>query len=442
MPIVTDSRFGSSTEKLHFAYRQNGARINSGTIIVDPWSQTTTGWRSGRQYLSEDQRYESMTGAELRANIRNEYARRFDTGHNFSSLKTSDFLMNRNTLIQSGTSSGSLVYSGPVVLDIRLAHSIYPLSDPLVNLPSPSQITKDGTQLWSMAAPTAAEAGLAAFLGELREGLPRIPGRASAHGKTLRKSGGEEYLNWKFGIKPLESDLKKLASGILDFHERVKQYQRDSGKVVRRRRHLSDTRREVDVFTGNGGDVTYLPAMISGGELSTYFYDSLGSLRIIDVVDQSVWFAGAYSYYLSEAYDFLGKMDRYAELANHALGTDFNVDTAWQLTPWSWMVDWFSDTGTFIKNIVALSNDSLVARYAYVMHRTTVTRMCAVTGMRLKPGASGPTSISAFRTIESKKRTSATPYGFGVDLSHLSVSQSAILGALGLTRSPGVLRNK
>jgi len=292
-----------------------------------------------------------------------------------------------------------------------------------------------------MAAPTAAEGNLAAFLGELREGLPRLPGRVLAKKPSL-PHGGDEYLNWKFGIQPLEGDLKKLASGILDFHKRVQQYQRDSGKIIRRRRHLSDTRREVDVFTGNGGDVTYLPAMVSGGELSTYFYDSLGSLKIIDIVDQSTWFAGSYSYYLNEAHDFLGKMDRYAELANHALGTDFNVDTAWQLTPWSWLVDWFSDANSFIKNIVALSNDSLVARYAYVMHHTKVTRMCTVTGMHLRPGASGPTSVSAFRTIESKKRTSATPYGFGVNMGTLSNTQNAILGALGLTRAPGVLRNK
>jgi len=389
--------------------------------------------------MSDDERYENMTGAELRRNISVEYAKRYDTGHDFSTSKTSDLLLVKNSLLTSSSSGSALVFRGPVIVDARLATSLYPLSDITAYVPSGSQITTDGTKLWSMAVPTAKEASLASFLGELHEGLPQIPAKL-----LLKKPGpgsaGHEFLNWKFGVQPLKSDLQKMAKGILEFHKKVEQYKRDSGQIVHRRRSFPSSKSDVEVFTGNGMDITYIPSAFGGGELMNYFYDSLGSVRVLDTVEQSTWFTGAYTYHLSEAHDFLGKMERYAQLADHALGIDFDVDTAWELTPWSWLVDWFSDANSFVKNIVAISNDNVVARYAYVMHHTMVQRTFTVTGMRLKPGASGPTSVSTLRTFESKKRTAATPYGFGINMGTLSGTQNAILGALGLTKIPGVLR--
>jgi hypothetical protein len=440
MPTVTSSRSGISAPKVNFTfdYDWTHQRISSGWLDLDPWSQTTTSWRTGRQWMSEDERYENMTGEELRANINREYARAYDTGHDFSTEKTSQTQLNKNVQMRSAAGF-QLRYTGPVVVSIDSAYSVYPLSSIKSYAPSTSQKTVDGAKLWSMAVPTATEVSLASFLGELREGLPSIPGKSSFK-KPPPNASGEEYLNWKFGIQPLKSDLQNLAKGISDFHKRVEQFKRDSGRNIRRRRHFGETRTEVDVFAGNGNDVMYIPAFQGDGRaMTTNFYDSMGSLKIIDIVEGSVSFSGAYTYYLSEAHDFLGKLERYEQLANHALGLEFDLDTAWELTPWSWLVDWFADVGTFVKNLTALSNDNVVARYAYVMHHQKVTRMFTVTGMRLKLGATGPTSASSFQTYESKTRTGATPYGFGFNMGALSLSQKAILGALGMSKSPGIL---
>jgi len=290
-----------------------------------------------------------------------------------------------------------------------------------------------------MAVPTAAEVSLAAFLGELREGLPSIPGKSTLR-KPSSKSSAEEYLNSKFGVVPLKSDLQQLAKGIIDFHKRVDQFRRDSGRNVRRRRQLSDSRL---------GTVVHAPGPASGfigiqrenlvDIFSSRFYLSSGKIDVFDIVERSTWFSGAYTYHVSEAHDFLGKLERYEQLANHALGLEFDLDTAWELTPWSWLVDWFSDAGTFIKNLTAISNDNVVARYAYVMHHVKVTRMYSVKEMTLRAGSTGPTSATAFQTFESKTRTQATPYGFGFNLGTLSLTQKAILGALGITKAPGIL---
>jgi len=385
-----------------------------------------------------------MTGEQLNREIRVEAVRPGDNGHNFSTQSTTEFQSGLNALIEQHPSSNGVSYNGPILLNLPVIKGT--LSAPSFSsyLPSPSQITVDGTKLWSQAVPTATEVGLAAFLGELREGLPSLPGKISSGGAHPSKKVGSEYLNWKFGVQPLRSDLAKLVRGISEFHKRVRQFQRDSGRQVRRRRSLGESRREVDVLTSGtatGGKV-WIPLLFGASDVfTTQLYSSPGSLSVRDIVEEETWFSGAYTYYLSEAHSFLGKLERYEELADHALGVEFDPNTAWQLTPWSWLVDWFSDAGSFIKNLTALSNDNVVARYAYVMHHRKVTRMYSVTGMRPRTGVTGPTTATAFETFESKTRTAATPYGFGLDHSAWSAGRWAILGALGMTRAPGVLRD-
>lgn len=450
MPTVTQSRSGLAAQRVKFTYKQSGATSDSGWLDLDPWSQTTTGWRTGRGFISEDQRYEDMTGTELRNNMFAEYARAYDSGHEFSTTKDSEVQVSKNITLRTDQSSAAIVYNGPMVINTTVLHSSPPPGPVSTSyLPTSSQIRVDGTKLWAHAVPVASEVSLASFLGELREGLPHLPGLSSymntqvrgskRHAKPAEKMPANEYLNWKFGVRPLQSDLQKLAKGILDFQKRVEQFRRDSGRNVRRRRSLGENRREVELGTISALSRVYIAALHGNDVFNSFYYLSPGNLTSVDVIDTNVWFSGAYTYYLSEAHDFLGKLERYGQLANHALGTEFDLDTAWELTPWSWLVDWFSDAGEFVHNLTALANDNVVARYAYVMHHTKVTRNHTVTGMRLRAGVSGPTSCSAFETKESKIRTRATPYGFGVDMGSLSLSQVAILGALGITKAPGIL---
>jgi len=292
-----------------------------------------------------------------------------------------------------------------------------------------------------MAVPTATEVSLASFLGELREGLPSLPGKSYGKRPPAHASA-EEYLNWKFGVVPLKQDLQKMTRGILDFQKRVEQFRRDSGRNVRRKRYLGESRSESEVKAPiSASGYVGIQRKNAVDVLTSDYYQSVGKISALDVVERQTWFSGAYTYHLSEAHSFLGKLARYEELANHALGLEFDLDTAWELSPWSWLVDWFSDTGTFIKNLVAISNDNVVARYAYVMHKVIVTRMYTVTGMLLRSTATGPTSVHAFETFTSKTRTPATPYGFGFNMGSLSTTQKAILGALGITKAPGVLRS-
>jgi len=179
-----------------------------------------------------------------------------------------------------------------------------------------------------------------------------------------------------------------------------------------------------------------MPAFYGIG-LQGDFYSNNPPTTVIDNYHSEAWFSGAWQYHLQDADSFLDRLYYYEQLANHLLGTRFTASTFWELTPWSWLVDWNFDIGRFFKNVDALSSDSLVLRYGYVMHRTECTRIYAKNGLVLQPGASAPISSQSYHTVSRKERLRATPYGFGIDMQALSPARIAILAALGLTKAPG-----
>lgn len=148
-------------------------------------------------------------------------------------------------------------------------------------------------------------------------------------------------------------------------------------------------------------------------------------------------------YHLDKGSNFLTKMKYHAQQANIALGTDFNVSTAWEIMPWSWLADWFSDSGDFLRNITYLASDNLVLRYGYVMHTFSETRNIVQRNITPKPLWFGiPETMTQQCVFTIKTRHRATPYGFGLDVEAFSPRQWAILAALGLTKDDKSLRRR
>jgi hypothetical protein len=118
---------------------------------------------------------------------------------------------------------------------------------------------------------------------------------------------------------------------------------------------------------------------------------------------------------------------------------ELTPEVVWSVTPWSWLIDWFTDLGSFMTNITELNGDDLVLRYGYVMCETRETYTKTV---YLKPRASStfPTAVSSSWSSTVKQRQRATPYGFGLDTGAFSSRQWSILSSLGLTRSDRSLR--
>jgi hypothetical protein len=296
---------------------------------------------------------------------------------------------------------------------------------PLAPYGSNSAMDAHGTTAISRGAPTSPSVSLYQTLGELRaEGLPRF-GLNTMKERTRRaKNAGDDYLNVQFGWMPLVSDMRGYAKLMKTSDEVIRQYKRDADRPVRRRMEMLNT---VTRSTGTGGSGVWTDPLPS-----SKFLGSGGVRRWHQEVQTRVWFSGAFIYHLPLTDSAMDKLALQVKLADRLLGISPTPDRLWELTPWSWFVDWFSNTGDILTNLRAFLFDNLVMPYGYVMQETKVTRTWTLEGAKTITGR----PITCSTTIEhlAQKRRQANPFGFGLTWDGLSPYQISILGALGLTR--------
>jgi hypothetical protein len=130
-------------------------------------------------------------------------------------------------------------------------------------------------------------------------------------------------------------------------------------------------------------------------------------------------------------------MARSALMAKKTLGLSLTPDTVWNLAPWSWAVDWFTNAGDVISNLTDWAVYGLCLRYGYIMEHTiardTYTYVGGSKGAGFKRTEYLPPPI--ILEVETKIRRKANPFGFGLTWNGLSPIQLAIAAALGITRS-------
>lgn len=468
MPIVTQSRVLPGTP-LHATYSLGGTVYSRAEDTSPAGAQTTTSFRSGSGTGYD---YDQLSGVDLYKEIRIEGARgRYDNGNEFNTVRKETDMFYTNISITYPYYGGLVEYRGPLFLGFSSLDRPLDLSSL-----SASQVTAYGSKAISRTIPTQPTAGLAAFVGELREGLPTLighqllqlgkrsfkdlggfgnkpiprdlarlsPGAKSRSGKgkvdLSTRSSGSEYLNYQFGIRPFVNDIEKMARAVLSANQTIRQYLRDSGKVVRRRIVVDETSSLSvdDAGSSNRVFISYFP---SYGDMTQNFLANNGntSMVVTTQVTTKTTFSGAYSYFLSAPDGLLGKLEEYDQLANRLLGTRLTPSVVWELTPWSWLIDWFGHVQTFLSNADALSSDNLVMRYGYVMHETHATRTVSTKPLPLSHGGELAPLIKVHTSVR-KERYRGSPYGFGVDVGALSPRRWAILGALGMTRSSKSLR--
>jgi hypothetical protein len=127
-------------------------------------------------------------------------------------------------------------------------------------------------------------------------------------------------------------------------------------------------------------------------------------------------------------------MDRAALMASKIFGLELTPEVAWNLSPWSWAADWFTNAGDVISNLTDWATDGLVLRYGYVMEHTIASNTYTFVG---KTGFSNTSVRPSPVTLvtETKRRVKANPFGFGVTWGGLSPRQLAITAALGITNA-------
>lgn len=279
-------------------------------------------------------------------------------------------------------------------------------------------LTTMGTTAIARVEPTNPNFSLPTAVGELvKDGLPTVLGSESLKERVnYARSSGSEYLNVEFGWNPLVSDVRSFAQSVTRSEDIIRAYDKGAGMKLPRGYY----------FPASSG---------SRYEISNYYaipiHTSLGGLRgpAYETWTSSVWFKGCFKYYLPTK-DALGKVSRYASYARKILGVELTPETLWNLAPWSWASDWFSNVGDVLHNVTAIGRDGMVMQYGYVMGQQTYD--FTGTGSLVSFGPSMP-YISKTIKFKRCRRIAATPYGFGVNPGSLSAKQVSILAALGLS---------
>lgn len=270
-----------------------------------------------------------------------------------------------------------------------------------------------GTTLVSRALPNNPAFSLSTFLGEMKEGFPSIVGSSTLKDRThFLRNSGNEYLNLEFGWKPLVSELRSFAHAVKHSEKIMNSYRKGSDKKIRRERRFQDKVSEQK-YTGN-----LFPVPSDFNQFGT------GSISITKT--DKTWFSGAFRYHIPVTDTVAGDMARFSSYANVLLGVKLTPSVLWELTPWSWAVDWFTNTGDIMNNISLLGQDGMVMEYGYVM--------CSSEYEDDRKGVFLGKHCSLNKKHAVKQRFPATPYGFGVDMTKLSTRQVAVLAALGLSK--------
>jgi hypothetical protein len=295
---------------------------------------------------------------------------------------------------------------------------------------SDTELNVLGASLSSRLSPLRPHASLFQTLVELkREGLPSLKSAVlSRHGFFGRARGvGDDWLNFSFGLKPLWNDLMSLAQVLIDCESLVTQFQRDSGRQVRRH----SERRPVELSrTSVASNSLGFP---TPGASS--FIDGTGKLVTSELSTRETWFSGAFKYSLPAGDSLLAQLSSLNMESRYLLGLSFDPKSIWAVLGWSWLVDWFVNVGPVLENFTQTYMDKSVMAYGYIMCVDQCIEEQSYTA-RMRGANGGLYIVAPYSKITYRnfKRRQATPYGFGLSWTGFSPFQLSILASLGISK--------
>lgn len=294
-------------------------------------------------------------------------------------------------------------------------------------------VSDEGHRAWHKFKPGQPTADLAVFLAEALEITRMLKTTAmffknvwksirSASGRKLAREAALQNLNTQFGWFPFVGDCRRLYDTHKTADRRIAQLLRDSGQWVLRSGTHRRTLEATDVVKSSTSPYVYptLPSAMYGTSRGSCF------LRLED--KQTIWFSGRFRYYIPK----IRSVNWYPNMYRKLQGLTITPAVLWELVPFSWLIDWFTETGDFLnsQSDSGLVNN-LAAKYAYIMgHTRTEASVRSITNY-----CDGSSQMLIFPyKIERKQRVGASPFGFGLKSADLSGRQIGILASLGITR--------
>ncbi len=379
--------------------------------------QINPGW-TFLQYAKDNESYLSAQ-AERFAKL--------DLGGHFTS--TQNYVLGSPANVHSFVREGIREYNfGGNVLAQQPTSNIFP-QFPLVDT---AEMFRLGGTAIARCKPTNPNADLLTFLGELKgEGLPSFQAQFLKRKLGFFRSLGNDYLNLEFGWKPFVRDLQDTARAVKRSESLIKEFVGMSGKPINKRFSFPDE--ESSTTTTISTSAYGWPV---GG---TQNYSSPGRLTRTDIVRKKTWFEGQFVYYVNPGSTQMDNLRRQSQIANSLLGTRLTPEVVWNLTPWSWLVDWAFNFGDLFSNIGSFGNDGLVMRRGYIMQTREIEARYELSGLTFKGQSPIPSIVTTYGS-RVKIRRGASPYGFGLTLPDMNPKRWAILTALGLAQGPGSMK--
>lgn len=300
------------------------------------------------------------------------------------------------------------------------------MSHPVITMSSKEEIDEIGASAVASCAPGNSAFDAWGALGELyKDGLPKSTFDTMKPRSKKAHAAGSDYLNVMFGWKPLVNDVMNVADTISRAGSILDQLKRDSGRPVRRKLTVSDvvedpTYHELGIGPPSVGMNSFNPA-------------GYGKYWCMKEQTRTLKFSGSFCYYIPGNITSKNPIVKAASNANALFGIELTPSRLWNLAPWSWMADWFSNAGDVISNLERFTSGNLVMYYGYMTEYVVAKNTYYWQPMGGSTvGAPSPGAIT-FESVKAQ-RVQANPFGFGVSWNGLSLLQASILGALGVTR--------
>jgi hypothetical protein len=203
--------------------------------------------------------------------------------------------------------------------------------------------------------------------------------------------------------------------------KRLNQLRRDNGKRVRRRVTVLNDVDTTTTVTVGGSNIAPTNLIVTNPPQV---------LTTTQLTSTRSWFSGSFRYYIPEVETL-----RWTGEAISALyGTKLTPELLWEVIPWSWLIDWFTNVGDVIANFSANAAGDLTLEYGYQMYER-INRLGHDCKFTIKTNA-GPKTLTSGVVRENivRARGGASPFGFSITPTDLSSRQLGILTALGVSR--------
>jgi len=271
------------------------------------------------------------------------------------------------------------------------------------------------------AKPDSSYADFAQSIAELREVSQLVRYRAS----SLMSAFGTGYLAYAFGWTPIINDLHKLTNMAAATKKRIAWLRRNANKPVKMKRTLYN-------FSSDLGElykITYgTPFPFNTIEPAE------GERSVYGVMSCKAEYHSVIRYALPEDANSLGWEDK---AFRHLIGLRPGLDLIWDITPWTWLVDWFTNVGDFVED--RFSRDLVATE----VHDEWITITCTITSWCTVPTVAGSLSTYAAHTSAYTERKDTFKYRMIppdaapltlLDLVPFNSKQQAILAALAASR--------